>query len=78
MLCACVHVGDVVCVEGEMDDNGYYRASFGGHTGLLPANFIQETEVVNQMTRERLVNQVCMSYCAHLLYYESVSRQQSV
>ena len=47
-----------MCVEGEMDESGYYQASFGGLTGLLPANFIQETEVVNPTTRERLFNQV--------------------
>lgn len=56
----CVCVGDVVCVEGEMDEDGYYHASFGGITGLLPANFIQETEVANVSTRERLFNQVLL------------------
>ena len=63
MCVQCVCVGDVVCVEGDMDENGYYHASFGGLTGLLPANFIQETEIANLTTRERLFNQVfCIYY----------------
>lgn len=41
-----------------MDDNGYYLASFGGETGLVPANFVQEAEVSDMCIRERLFNQV--------------------
>ena len=41
-----------------MDENGYYYASFGGESGLVPANFVQETEVADFTTRERLFNQV--------------------
>ena len=61
-VCVCVCIGDVVCVEGDMDEDGYYHASFGGLSGLLPANFIQETEVANLTTRERLFNQVFPSH----------------
>ena len=56
-----MYVGDVVSVEGEMDEDGFYHASFGGEKGLVPANFVQETEVTNLSTRERLFNQVSRS-----------------
>ena len=41
-----------------MDENGYYCASFGGVSGLVPANFVQEAEVSDFSIRERLFNQV--------------------
>ena len=41
-----------------MDENGYYCASFGGVSGLVPANFVQEAEVSDFNIRERLFNQV--------------------
>ena len=49
-----------------MDEDGYYHTSFGGLSGLLPANFIQETEVANLTTRERLFNQVLHIYYGSL------------
>ena len=58
IICVYVHVGDVLAVEGDMDEHGYYHASFGGVSGLVPANFVQETEVEDLSTRERLFNQV--------------------
>ena len=57
-VCVCVTLGDVLCVEGDMDENGYYCASFGGVSGLVPANFVQEAEVSDFTIRNRLFNQV--------------------
>ena len=42
-----------------MDSEGYYTARFGGRTGRVPANFIQEVEVTDPMSKGRLFNQVC-------------------
>ena len=50
--------GDVLAVHGEMDSMGYYTASFGNQTGLVPANFVQEMDIQDQRMRERLFNQV--------------------
>ena len=49
-----------------MDEDGYYHASFGGVSGLVPANFVQESEVTDFSTRERLFNQVSRLVAVYL------------
>lgn len=52
-------------MEGDMNESGYYLASFGGKSGLVPANFIQEAEVTDLAMRERLFNQVIKLLYTH-------------
>ena len=40
-----------------MDDCGFYRGSFDGQTGLVPAGFVQEMEMEDAEQRKRLLNQ---------------------
>lgn len=53
----------MIAVHGAMDSSGYYTATFGGQTGLVPANFVQEVEVANPDTRQRLFDQVSSHHC---------------
>ena len=50
--------GSVIAVHGDMDDNGYYMATFEGKTGLVPANFIQEMKMDDKKAHKRLLDQV--------------------
>ena len=40
-------------MEGGVDDSGFYRGSFQGKTGLVPAGFVQEMEVEDEAQRRR-------------------------
>ena len=53
----------MIAVHGAMDSSGYYTATFGGQMGLVPANFVQEVEVANPDTRQRLFDQVSSHHC---------------
>lgn len=51
-------VGSIIHVSGEMDESGYYHASFNSARGLVPANFVQEIEVHDQELIGRVLNKV--------------------
>ena len=65
---ACVHriqyanlklcVGWIISVVGEMDENGYYNASYNSTEGLVPANFVQEIEIYDEELISRVAHQV--------------------
>lgn len=57
-----MYIGSIVIVSGEMDENGYYNASYNDIFGIIPANFIQEIELHDQNLISRLINQVNSSY----------------
>ena len=41
-----------------MDIDGYYTASYNDNTGKVPANFIQEIELLDGKLMSRLAHQV--------------------
>ena len=49
--------GAIIAVRGSVNDDGFYRGSFEGKTGLVPAGFVQEMEVEDSQQRKRLLNQ---------------------
>ncbi|XP_064383629.1 early endosome antigen 1-like isoform X3 [Halichondria panicea] len=51
------NTGAVLAVNGNMDGEGYYTATFEGITGRVPANFIQEVDVSDPAMKNRLFNQ---------------------
>lgn len=53
-----IPIGSVITVTGGMDDDGYYIASCGDKTGMVPANFIQEIELRDKELITRLTNKV--------------------
>ncbi len=57
--------GAVLAVNGNMDGEGYYTATFEGITGRVPANFIQEVDVSDPAMKNRLFNQVHLVYTYH-------------
>lgn len=48
-----------------MDQNGYYTASCNGTLGILPANFIQEVDLLDEKLIGRLMNQVRIVLALH-------------
>lgn len=52
-----VVAGALIAVYGEVNEEGFYRASFQGKTGLIPAGFVQEMEIEDSQQRKRLMNQ---------------------
>ena len=59
LCCSLISVdkGAIIAVEGNVDDSGFYRGSFQGKKGLVPAGFVQEMEVEDKKQRMRLLNQ---------------------
>ena len=45
-------------VIGEMNELGYYTALFNGEVGLVPANFVQEIDILDNGIIGRVTNQV--------------------
>lgn len=51
---ALIIAGSVISVVGEMDENGYYTATYNNKKGIVPANFIQEIELLDADLISRL------------------------
>ena len=52
-----MYTGDVIAVHGEMDHDGYCKATFGDQCGLVPRSFIEEMELTDSQAEQRLLNQ---------------------
>ena len=52
-----VCTGDVIAVHGDMDQNGYCKATFGDQCGVVPRSFIEEMELTDSRAEQRLLNQ---------------------